>query len=80
MKYRPHKRSLEDSMAQCVDIEPTKAAVADRFNASIVSGPAVEAKNITCRHYVFDDRINWETYIITEPNWGVLGFSNGPIE
>lgn len=35
--------------------------------------------NLVCEPYCYDERINWDTYIIKN-NGYVLGFSNGVIE
>lgn len=34
---------------------------------------------VNIKHYCFDDRINWNTWIVTDAV-GVLGFTNGTVE
>jgi len=78
MKFRPHRGTLAESMAECVDLEPTAQAIADHYNAISKIGPRVLVETIRVEPYGKDDRIGWDTYLVTE--WlGVLGFTDGPL-
>jgi len=40
----------------------------------------INPKKIKIRYYGYDDRIKWETYIVTYQKYGVLGFTNGELK
>lgn len=67
MKYRPQRGSLEESMKEVVDLEPTIEAIAKHLN--------VEVACVTVTPYVFDERIGWYTSIVTV-NGDAVGFTN----
>ncbi len=80
-KFRPHRGSLADALAECVEVtspEELKAAILKEESHSKVIG-------IRIKDYGFDKRIDWDTYIVTvqhERNGkseygGVAGFTNG---
>lgn len=56
MKYRSHRGLLEDSMATVVEIEASLFALADLLH--------VEPNRITVEPYCYDQRIDWDTYIV----------------
>lgn len=75
---REHRGGLSESMA-------TAQAVRDK--AELVEiirrghyGAAVQPDQVHIEPYGYDDRINWDTYLITVDGYGVWGMANGPIE
>lgn len=69
-KFREHRGLLEDSMKTVVDLPASTDALARHLG--------VEASRIEVKPYVYDDRINWDTHIVTMDGQAV-GFTNGPL-
>jgi len=63
MKYRSQRGSLVDSMAACVELDATYVALASYLGTN---PEAIEVK-----HYMFDARIGWDTYVVTVGGEGV---------
>lgn len=81
VKFRPHRALLEESMAEAVELAPTRQALADHYNATVKIGPEICAAQISVKsYYGMDARIGWDTYLVTAPGFGVLGFTDGPVE
>lgn len=78
--FREHRGLLVDSMLTVreVNLGDLRAYVADvtggEFHDVVVEPYGVDGKAF------FDQRIGWNTYIVTAPGYGVLGFTNGPVE
>jgi hypothetical protein len=70
MKYRPHRGSLQDAMAECVDLDGTLVTLAAHIG--------VEPNRITVKPYGYDDRIEWDTHIVDVDGYAE-GFTDGPI-
>lgn len=81
MKYRPHRRSLKDSMAN--------VATFSNLDALIFYMREVELKPYNFHfndsqvrvspYYGDDDRIGWkDVHIVTIDGYGVMGFIEGP--
>lgn len=68
MKFRPQRRTLEESMAEAVEVN----SLADVRKIMDVSG------RVKCEYYCYDDRINWDTWLIIHEGW-VIGMSNGKL-
>lgn len=77
MKFRQHRELLEESMATVVELEPTKEAIANHWNS--ISSHYINQEDVNVEYYTYDNRIKWDTYIVTITNGGVLGFTNEPI-
>jgi len=79
MKICIQRSLLTDSMETVADIIPTAEAVADYLRAQWGGlGYGVEADKIRVEPYCFDERINWETYIVLLDGHAVA-FSDGPL-
>ena len=68
-----------------IDPRPFEAAVAQE-EADLAQATATQEKtqleaeeDILVKAYCFDDRLNWNTYIVTVRNYGVVGFTDGPV-
>lgn len=57
--FRFHRGGLEESMQTVIEIETF-----DQLVAHITSNYDVPAAKITVSKYIYDDRINWDTYIV----------------
>jgi len=66
MLFREHRGSLEDSMKTVTNVESLK-------DIEKICNFKGEYK---IKYYCFDDRINWNTYIVTCDD-KVIGFTNG---
>jgi hypothetical protein len=42
-------------------------------------GCKYDLNNLTVKEYMIDARIGWDTYIVHLEDFGVLGFTNGPV-
>lgn len=80
MKIRQHRGSLSDSMETAEDIAPTIEAIKAYFIKN--SDPifySLYQGDIEVKPYGFDERINWNTHIITV-NGNAVGFTDRAIE
>jgi hypothetical protein len=80
MKFRPQRGSLADAMAEVVILPPTKDALAEHYNKTVSFGPSLKPEQIEVLPYGFDSRINWRTFSVTAPGFGVIGFTDGPVD
>jgi hypothetical protein len=79
MKLREHRGLLTDSMETCIEIEPTRDALESAIKESLLYFFHFEKKNIHVEPYGYDDRIKWDTHIVTIYGYGVYGFTDGPL-
>lgn len=77
MKVRQHRGGLEESLATTVSIPPTIEALT--LFISSVEDLFINSSAIHVEKYCYDDRIWWDTYIITVDGLGVFGFTDGPL-
>lgn len=75
--FRQHKGSLEASMKTATPVE-TLEDIANLPNIKKVEENGI-ILNLKSKFYAYDDRIKWNTYIITSENYGVVGFTNGEV-
>lgn len=78
MKFREHRGTLSESLKTVRDISPTKKAIA--LEVSFGSFRNVEEKDIVVKPYGPDPRIDWDTHIVVLEGYGVIGFTDGPVE
>ena len=83
MRYRPHKGSLADSMAEVADVDGM-VGLLDLLQISAVPWPTIPPISAETVHvssyYGDDDRIGWkDIHIVTLDGYGVLGFCEGPL-
>ena len=74
MLFREHKGSLNESMNTVKTVENLNDVwniIKENFE------PFGIKKELEISYYCIDNRINWKTYIITMPDYGVIGFTNG---
>lgn len=77
--FRPHRGSLDEAMAECVILE-SKQALIDHIAAELEPWPyTLTTDDLTLKPYGYDERICWDTHIVTLKNYGVLGFTNGAV-
>ena len=81
MKLRQHKGGHTESMATMVEIEPTRAALLQAIRASGMIGlpePLTE-DHLGVTFASIDTRNHWNTHIVTIKDWGVYGYTDGPM-
>ncbi len=71
MKFRLHKGSIAESMETEVDIEPTKEALATLLDTT--------PDKVEVDKYIYDNRIGWDTYLVTIDGFAV-GMTDGDVE
>ena len=87
VRYRPHKGSLADSMAEVVEFDGTRAGLIGVIRDELHEWPTAEilldhpdAHLKVTPYYGDDDRIGWkDVHIVTLDGYGVLGFCEGPL-
>ena len=67
MKYRPQRGSLAESMELVEEVPETMSALARHLR--------VARKQLGVKKYCFDERIQWDTYLVTIDGQAV-GFTN----
>lgn len=71
MFYRPHRKSLSDSMAECVEIDSTFDALEKHILSDIELAQCIYADQIYIRQYSKwpDERIGWAETLIVCARW-----------
>lgn len=79
--YRERKGGLAESM-KTLDFFTSKQALIDKIQSDLdVYGKGVyDASEIEFKPYGFDARIGWDVYLVTLKGYGVLGFTDGPVD
>lgn len=82
--FRPHRRLLDDAMAEVVDLPDFAALVAHLskiYDLCLPDGvTAYSPDQVSVFKYGgFDERIGWDTYMVTIDG-AARGFTNGPME
>ncbi len=81
VKFREHKSTLEDSMKTVVEVGSKQELARVIANCLGIRshGLNISVDTIQINFYGFDTRINWDTYIVTLANYGVVGFISGKL-
>ena len=79
MKFREHRGHLTDSMKTVVDIVDREALISLLQSRLQPCGFTFASKDLKIEPYGLDDRINWDTNIVTIAGYGVAGFTDGPV-
>ena len=83
MKIREHRGHLAESMETVKEIEPTKEALFNFIKDSFKCWPTmskIKETDIHIESYGYDNRIDWNTYIVTIDGYGVFGFTDGDVK
>jgi len=72
--FRKHRGGLDDSMQTVREVNSISDII-DYLNEDKFFPPVT---NLECRYYCYDDRIGWDTFIITH-NGMAIGFTNGEV-
>jgi hypothetical protein len=76
LKFRLHRGTLAESLATTCDVA-SKSDLAAAITNDLQIKVSPEMLHIA--PYTFDERINWDTHIVTADGYGVAGFTNGPL-
>lgn len=80
MRVRQHRGSLVESLKTVKQIPSTKEALADHIN-SVMNYPVnIGPGSIFLIPQGFDDRIAWNTYLISIEGLGVFGYCDEEVK
>ena len=80
-KYREHRGSLSESMDTVILLE-NKGSLVELVKERLSKyehGLNINKDTVIIKPYIFDDRIDWDTHIVTLDGYGVLGFTNSEV-
>lgn len=78
-KVREHRGSLADAMETVFEVQDF-AGLVDHMRKTLEPyGKLVKPEDVKVEYYTRDDRIGWDTYIVSIDGYGVWGFTNGPL-
>lgn len=82
IKYRPHRGSLQEAMAEVVTLPANYTSLLEHVRKTWSDYQNVESVNVT--PYCYDERIDWNTFIVlarfADKSTIPVGFTNGPLE
>lgn len=71
--FRPQRGSLDAAMAEVREVGmPDLVAYAVEITGQ-------DKPQLTVKPYARDERIDWDTYLVTVEGFGVLGYTNGAL-
>ena len=78
MLFREHRGTLADSMATAIPLASDKQSLVKYINGLnlFLDNRNIGEEEIIIESYGFDERINWDTYIVRINGYGVVGFTN----
>lgn len=82
MKYRPHKGSLDESMSMVQEFSGINELLSiikhelDTFDHKLT----ISESSVKIEPYTPDERIGWNTHIVTLDGYGVIGFTDGEVK
>jgi hypothetical protein len=74
MKFRFHRGTLAESLKTVCEIS-SKAELLAILTQEF--GFSIRDEMVSIELYVYDNRIDWNTHIVTIRNYGVAGFTDG---
>lgn len=79
-RFREHRGGLADSMATTVEVHTRAELIAHIKKLLSLFDVHFRFDEIEVKPYGgYDERIGWNNHIVTMPDYGVLGFTDGPI-
>lgn len=78
MKYRPHKGSLDESMALMQEFNGFNEllAIIENELSSFEHNLNINDQSVKVEPYTPDNRTGWNTHIVTLEGYGVVGFTD----
>lgn len=77
-KFREHRGSLDDSMKTVVPCFTYDGLL--KYVRGMLYQWYVEVPSLQVEHYHYDERIGWDNWIVTLKGYGVVGFTDGPVD
>ena len=79
MRFREHRGSLADSMETTVNVADHSALLDHirKLAQAWPTFPPVTPETVHIKPYGWDERIGWDTHIVTLDGYGVLGYTDG---
>ena len=84
VKFREHRGGLAESMRTLMEVIDRKQL--QRLLVEKSAPWEVQLRELIALHglevkpYTYDERINWDTHIVTLEGYGVIGFTDGPLD
>ena len=78
MRLRENRRTIEESLATTLEFASRDQMIGHIFDTLGKKGVVVTEEMVHVTHYGFDERIDWDEYIIVVDSYGVFGFTDGP--
>ena len=78
-KYRPHRGSLVNSMAEVIEVRSIAELVHHLQRTCIPDRRSPTRETVEVAPYCFDGRIGWNTYLVTVDG-APWGFTDGPLK
>jgi len=79
-KFRYHRGGLRESMETIIEVSGKQDLVDKFLKDEWISLYNPTLDTVQVKPYSYDDRIKWDTHIVTLTEWGVVGFTDGPLD
>ena len=82
VKFREHRGSLVEAMNTVINVQNKKdliEIIKDQLSP-YSHGLDINNETVEIKPCGFDDRIKWNTHILTLKGYGVLGFTDAPMD
>lgn len=80
IKFRPHRGDLVESMNEMIEVE-SKSELIDILRKELEKyGIFISDEAVKIEPCGFDNRINWDTYVVTSDGCVVIGYTNGDLK
>ena len=79
--FRPHRGGLAEAMEEVKEVSSFDELVnmVDTELSKFDHGLQIDENTVKMSAYGYDHRIDWDTYSVVLKNYGVLGFTSGPL-
>ncbi len=77
-KFRCHRVGLAESMETVVEFDGSKEALMAVLETTALPFPSLDLSQIDVEYYGHDERIGWDTYIVTVKE-NAVGFTDCPV-
>jgi|HubBroStandDraft_1064217.scaffolds.fasta_scaffold49483_6 hypothetical protein len=81
VRFREHRGGLADSLKTTVKVKDLDALKKLAMQLHVEAGLTnATVDRLVITRLVFDPRCGWDTHIAYIPGWGVIGYTDGPLE
>ena len=79
-RFREHRGGLSDSLDTTINVA-NRGELVDYIQRTLGCwGLDINPEDVEIAPYGYDSRINWDAHIVTVKDYGVFGFTDGPLE